>query len=169
MDLEPDVMELQEIVIEEACEEACERIAIEAEHATVLNTTRINVQEENVSFRGDLEGVVEHISNCLCERPLAPHGTSVSNGCYLPQKHCCFAGCQWIWNGDEVCDDVVNTGNNALARHLGSSHGLAFDGAFTALDRNIPRDNQIVPSTFEIYCEVNCFDVIFCFLTNSCS
>ena len=59
-------MELPEVLIEADCEEACERVAVEAEHASILNTTRINVQEENVSFRGDLEGVVEHISNCLC-------------------------------------------------------------------------------------------------------
>ena len=54
MELEEDMMELPEVLIEADCEEACERVAVEAEHASILNTTRINVQEENVSFRGDL-------------------------------------------------------------------------------------------------------------------
>jgi len=40
-------------------------VAAEAEHTQVLRPRNIHVQVENVSFRGDMESAVEHISNCL--------------------------------------------------------------------------------------------------------
>jgi len=90
----------EEVFIEAESVEACDRVAAEAEHTQVLRPRNIHVQVENVSFRGDMESAVEHISNCLCSRGLTPCGTSVTNGGYLPQKHCAFSDCDWVWKGE---------------------------------------------------------------------
>jgi len=95
-------MEFEEVFIEAESVEACDRVAAEAEHTHVLRPRNIHVQVDNVSFRGDMECVVDHISNCLCSRALTPCGTSVTNGGYLPQKHCGFIDCDWVWKGKTI-------------------------------------------------------------------
>ena len=160
MEVEVDCL----IEVEAEAVEACNRVAVESVHASVITTQPVLVNEDHVSLRGDIENAVQQLSLCLRPRCLVPANTTSSSGTYLPEKHCCFKNCTWTWKGIDAehqthgIPDVIEAGNVELARHLQASaeddgHADAFANAMTHVDQRLPA--EVLPSCVELYSEVS--------------
>jgi len=159
MEMEVDCL----IEVEAEAVETCNRVAVESDHASVITTQHVHVNDEHMSLRGDIENAVHQLSLGLRSRCLVPGNTTSTSGTYLPEKHCSFKNCGWTWKGYDPelethgIPDAMEAGNIMLARHLQASaeddgHADAFANAMTHVDRSLPGD--ILPSYVELYSEV---------------
>ena len=151
------------IEVEAEAVEACNRVAVESVHASVITTQPVLVNEDQMSLRGDIENAVQQLSLGLRSRCLVPANTVSTSGTYLPEKHCAFENCTWTWKGSDAehqthgIPDVIEAGNIELARHLQASaeddgHADAFANAMTHVDQRLPA--EVLPSCVELYSEV---------------